>query len=367
MSTFILNESEQVAVGRKHAVMDRFRNSLGRFRPTHRELIESIRGSSQPTQYKYAVRMLRADDDALKKPEPPVQDRVEVRKNRKIRFDQLFSSPNRNRFVKKGEGIGVELEFYCPAGNHSLLRELAGNRNSESSIGGLRLKYDSSVSADIDISDFREAVLFLKYGQYSRLYKTCHKLRELGAEVNASCGLHVHIDCRDCRSTPAAMTRAARLRAALPWLKRMVPQSRNNGRYSSATRGRYQPINSEAWGVHNTIEVRLHSGTLNPDKVKNWIELVRFIALRNGRGSRPTYIETLDNLLSSDAPDYLKHWVVSRTNTFNPVLGNEAEDSESVPLPTPEAAQIAAASLPPLGRVSSEGQRDESSVTFVTR
>lgn len=324
----ILDERRQIAVAKKHAVFDKCKPNNRK--PSHSDITESILNIGQSTDYQRAMRELRSE--VLRKPEAPAHDRVEIVKNRKRKFDQMFAATRRQTggIVKKGEGIGVELEFYCPIDNERELLKLAGNHQGGDGIAGMRLKYDSSVEASIDICQMREAVLFLRYGSYSRLYKACHALRSAGADVNPSCGLHVHIDCRDCMSSTMMGTRAKRLRAALPWLKRMVPPSRNTGNFSSSTSGRYAPINTESYGVHSTIEVRLHSGTLNPDKVRNWIELVRFLALRVGRGSRPTHLETLEDFLAApEAPEALKQWVLARTNTFNPVEGTDEEDSES--------------------------------------
>ncbi|MBO77642.1 MAG: hypothetical protein CME17_09425 [Gemmatimonadetes bacterium] len=327
----ILTEQQQVAVNREHSTFDAFRGHLETMTgpPTHSEVVASVLNTRHNQRLVTAKKTLRRG--VLSQPEKEKEySREERIKLRRIKIDDYFSHPSRCALVKKGQGVGVELEFFVPLENNDELQGVAGDNNG---VAGVRLAYDASVTATgKDICREREARLFMKYGSWARLYAVCEKLREVGAEVNASCGLHVHLDCRDCASATAMTTRATRLRKALPWLRNMVPRARSaSGSYSGRSEGRYQPINTESYHRHQTVEVRLHSGTLNGDKIRNWVEVVRFIALRSGRGNnRPTYLETLESYLSTpEVPDYLKQWVVMRTNTFQPVAGTEVEEGES--------------------------------------
>ena len=329
----ILDEREQETVARRHALFDRSRHAIEP--PSHAELLAQSTGEMQPSRYQNAIRRLRQCE--YKKPEPAKEiDAKEVIKLRRERLDQLFARPNSSTPVKLGDGCGVEMEFFAQDSWHSTLLKCAGNNKDENGdptgVPGLRLAYDSSVSSSAydEICHEREARLFFGYQRWSRLYQACERLRDAGAEVNRSCGLHVHIDCRDISAT-AANTRAKRLREALPWLRRMVPSSRLSNNYCNGSRGRYMPINTESYHKHSTVEVRLHSGTLDADKIRNWIEVVRFIALRHGQGrNRPTYLTTLDEFLAAPEPeDNIKQWVVARTNAFTPVTGTDGEESEN--------------------------------------
>jgi len=265
------------------------------------------------------------------KPLPLEDNRIEIIKRRKEKFDDYWSSPHSCTLVKKGHGVGVEIEFVVEEDNRDELIKINGNKPE--GVAGIRLIYDATPQFQHDDRQpcrEREARCFFHYGKWARLYNVCQRLREVGAEVNPTCGLHVHLDCRDCTSTSAMTTRATRLRKALPWLWNMVPRSRKTSNYCGESSGRFQAVNTEAFSRHTTVEVRMHSGTLNADKIRNWIDLVRFIALRSGQGKRPTHITTLEQFLScKEAPEHLKQWVVMRTNTFNPVDGTEPEDSEN--------------------------------------
>lgn len=106
-------------------------------------------------------------------------------------------------------------------------------------------------------------------------------LARLGARVNKSCGLHVHIDCR----TRDWTTVHARLYRAQTWLRAVVTDSRRAGgslegrtRYCKAntsphpnTSDRYHAINACSYQRHRTIEVRLHHGTVDAFKINNWV------------------------------------------------------------------------------------------------
>lgn len=132
-------------------------------------------------------------------------------------------------------------------------------------------------------------------------------LERLGAKVNTSCGLHVHIDGRDL--TVNSMSRICKM-----WLKyetcfdSIVPASRRNNRFALGIRSkfatleaafaklatatsiqgltrimnsdgysgssRYHKLNLESMVRHGTVEFRQHSGTVNGLKMVNWVKLV---------------------------------------------------------------------------------------------
>lgn len=115
-------------------------------------------------------------------------------------------------------------------------------------------------------------------------------LRDAGARVDRSCGLHVHYDMADMH-----------LRG-IKWFVRswfnnqdklsyFVSASRRQGAYCrqldqyeveaiermrDARRpagGRYRAVNVQAFPRHGTIEVRSHQGTLDARKFENWLKL----------------------------------------------------------------------------------------------
>lgn len=117
---------------------------------------------------------------------------------------------------------------------------------------------------------------------YQTIDKVCEILKQCGAEVNETCGLHVHLDMRS-RNWEKCYKR---LHKALRWMYAIVHTSRKEGGegYSYCQEppeepnmhDRYMAINATSVSAHKTLEVRLHQGTVNPTKIKNWI---RFLLL----------------------------------------------------------------------------------------
>ncbi len=127
-------------------------------------------------------------------------------------------------------------------------------------------------------------------------------LRDAGARVDRSCGLHVHIDTKGLTGEGVARLAEA-LWAAQPMLRAFVTASRASqyycsptargtvdrfaeavrGGYYSPNRGesseRYAAVNVLAYGRHGTIECRLHGGSLNAAKVTAWIKML--LAIRS--------------------------------------------------------------------------------------
>lgn len=127
-----------------------------------------------------------------------------------------------------------------------------------------------------------------------------------GADVNRTCGTHVHFDVADIGAQGVA--RFARSYAdnqdLIDWL--VAPSRRNNQQYCTrlsndevvaiencvargsgpqhAAYSRYRTVNVAAFGRHGTVEVRQHQGTLSFDKMVAWVRL--------GQGMLDTVAET---------------------------------------------------------------------------
>lgn len=113
----------------------------------------------------------------------------------------------------------------------------------------------------------------------------CDTLVANGAKINKSCGLHVHHDARDYR--------AAQFVNLFNFYKRaehiidsMLPMSRraDNNRYCHTLQnfnyipaGRYYKVNFQAFHVHGTVEFRHHSGSVEAEKIINWVLLTQRI------------------------------------------------------------------------------------------
>ena len=240
-----------------------------------------------------------------------------------------YKEANISGFV--GNCFTVELEFLA-----ELDSALVGNESAklfkEMTNPDVHFKGDSSVhssNASHTRAAYQEVTVSVKWGNYKRLYELCKKMNDAGAEVNTTCGLHVHLDSRHLNKYKER-ARRTKLIKALSWLFELVPPSRrnnvfcvNNNRERASERRRYLAINPLSYRVHGTTEIRLGAGSLDPDKILNWATLLKFLA--DSKKSYPTFSAFLD----SKAPQHIKVWAVLRRSKFMPEAGNSDEGSEA--------------------------------------
>jgi len=127
------------------------------------------------------------------------------------------------------------------------------------------------------------------------LRRVVRVLKAAGASVNNSCGFHVHVDARDLEGIEIinAVSRYARHESVIDgfmaprrrgdrsqWCHTMTPVAQRllaDGAYSTAqglqylVSSRYFKLNVHAFVRHGTLEFRQHAGTMNINKMVNWI------------------------------------------------------------------------------------------------
>jgi hypothetical protein len=154
-----------------------------------------------------------------------------------------------------------------------------------------------------------------------RLHRLCKILSAAGLSVNRSTGLHVHLDARNI-PTEAEAVRVARLMDAWIFaLRELVPTSRRENSYCKfgvSTRDRYRAVNVMAWSNQRTIEIRLHSGTIDYTKTLAWIRLLETIrAVARKPKAATSCLATLDQL---PLTDYERAYWRGRHQQLNPSL-----------------------------------------------
>ncbi len=130
----------------------------------------------------------------------------------------------------------------------------------------------------------------------SELKKVCDTLLEVGAKIKKCCGLHVHMGTDDFNSDIKVWKNLYRNYARLEsTIDSFMPPSRRNNRYCQSMkvpnwtvkvnaavsleslerlvtdRSRFFKLNSQSYWRHHTVEFRQHSGSVEFEKVKNWI------------------------------------------------------------------------------------------------
>lgn len=219
--------------------------------------------------------------------------------------------------LTKEHHLGIEIEFFCDLDRDELAQELVSINKY------LNLKSDGSINAESGKHPHELVICVPQSMREEIVTKVCEVLKRANAKINKSCGLHVHLDMRN-RDRELAF---ANLVAAQNILYDMQPASRKeNARFckrdnerslKEAIRSsdRYRGINPLAWEKHKTIEVRMHSGTVNGEKINNWISLLEHIA------NTSKYIDTVPRKLSTfkdyySLPEKLVEYVGHRISKF---------------------------------------------------
>lgn len=158
------------------------------------------------------------------------------------------------------------------------------------------VKYDGSIEPK-DGFFAAEITVLTKTNDMSNLKQVCTLLNEIGAEVNKSCGMHVHLDSRHLDEKEVVKI-GRKFRKCLPFLLSMVPKSRRSNhfckpRVSTLNGSRYTAVNLSAFKKYNTIEIRLHSSTTDFNKIQHWVILLNCIAKSD---KLPMKVETLETL-----------------------------------------------------------------------
>lgn len=165
--------------------------------------------------------------------------------------------------------------------DNSALRKELKNKFQKAGLQDIEVKDDGSINAE-DGYYAAEITFTFSVNNFEKIAKVCKILNDNGAKVNKSCGMHVHIDMRKL-SSQTVQDQGHNLVTALPILQRLVPKSRVKNSYCQDNKGkfnqkdRYYAINSKSLSEHNTIEVRLHSATTNPEKITQWVKLLNNI------------------------------------------------------------------------------------------
>ena len=192
--------------------------------------------------------------------------------------------------------FGIEIEAYGVSRSKVLTAiRTKGIRIEDESYnhitrGWWKIVSDSSISGE---SGF-EIVSPILEGQagLEELKKVCEALTEVRAKINKSCGMHVHFDASQMgiREVKNLMLNYATYEKHIDSI---LPNSRrgNTNNYcqslqndktkieiatsvrelASAIGTRYRKINLQSFVRHGSIEFRQHSGTIEFEKIKNWV------------------------------------------------------------------------------------------------
>ncbi len=172
---------------------------------------------------------------------------------------------------QKQHHVGIEIECYSKLVDDevfALLLRYELDKNVNITDDGSIDPPDGYCSYELRILGKEKELpkLFTKLGKF---------LKAGGFKVNKSCGLHVHLDMRN-RQLDDCYDKLLKFQAVMFG---MVSPSRQDSDYCKWTYhgneyDRFVAINKTAYSKHKTIEIRLHQGTTNVIKIKNWVNLL---------------------------------------------------------------------------------------------
>lgn len=348
------------------------------------DYLDSFQGKKIKSQYRSWIKSYRLKAPNTNALNVPLAVPNRILEMLRAKFDP--KKPKAPTMSSLGEWIGIEIECFIPYESLGLSDyeydsseeydedEDSDRRDShddvtyanadkrlskliqERKIKNVQTKTDGSINVgDTDEQCFTVEFCILSTRQdRSNLKAVCDLLSELDARVNRSCGLHVHLDVRDLlkvvntregrpnsvpqyeyREPRKAMTRAYRLKHALPLLTQMVPPSRRNNTFCrleiSKNGDRYCAINTTAIEKFGTIEVRLHSGTTSFKKISNWIDFLYLLSRSQKLTRNEVFtVKRLTELIK--VPRELLTYVKERVNKFSkyPVPAGRPADIEYI-------------------------------------
>lgn len=241
--------------------------------------------------------------------------------------------------------FGVEME--CCHLPRTAFKETARRNGIEAEFMGYTHRHttyykmvtDSSLVRSSSTDEPTECVSPILKGAegFESLAKCCKTFAEVGAKVNKSCGLHVHIgtdgltDAHICNivvnychiehiiDTFMAKSRRGNCRWAGTLLDHEIGL-RNASDKTSLRRAldcnRYHKVNCEALSAHGTIEFRQHQGSLDYTKISNWVKFLGHLVewSKDNRYDALCPVESIDDL--EFLPDDLKAFFKGRAEAL---------------------------------------------------
>lgn len=249
--------------------------------------------------------LARRDYQRLDRPTMPFLERMDARSLTPADF-------------KYDKALGIEIETVTPLSHENAqkrvpryvrcaqdgsIRDNAGNKPNGNGVWGIEYR-----------------ILIKRSELETRVLKAVEAISNMGASVNKSCGLHVHFDMRDKTKVEAAAIHK-RMSDWASALKELVPLSRRDNQYckfEGADSDHHKAVSFGSYDKHRTIEVRVHSATLNNIKIIQWVRL--FEAIIETKVSPMPKTSTLDALKMLNLTEADRTYWLKRHQQLNPDL-----------------------------------------------
>ncbi len=220
--------------------------------------------------------------------------------------------------------VGVELEGILGLSRNNFAKIL--NKKYPELINNVNIKDDGSIK---NFNNNEYPVEFCLIDHETKIGESLKKLLSLAIEhkfrVNETCGLHVHLDMRT-RDHKKAF---ANLYSFQNFLYKLTSHKRKSNKFCKPIRVkntdnylasrsyafggdvRYKGINMNAFRDHKTIEIRIHAGCSDIERIESWINLlVKIVDAKDIPKKVSTSARKLKQLLNLDEKElnYIKKY-----------------------------------------------------------
>jgi len=175
-----------------------------------------------------------------------------------------------------------------------------------------RLRAFTSLEHDGSLTNGGEAKLCSTWPQIlTRATNLVVGLKDRGARITQTCGLHVHLDTRNLPYGRVQSLFTFAKSTQIDWYN-LIPPSRRRNAY-------VLPLNSYNQNDHytwlnergSTVECRLHPGTLNPHKLSGWLHVMHAL-MTSARDPQYTFPETFDSWTSDRCSSLAQQYISAR-------------------------------------------------------
>lgn len=204
----------------------------------------------------------------------------------------------------KQNHVGIELEFIAPKDSYINIMLNVVEKGLDKNVV---LGYDGSID-DFDYEE-RNGYEIKIIDTEKNIIKTVKRVLNIlsweDAYVNETCGFHVHLDGRN-RNRIEMYDKLYNMKYIL---YKMANPSREDNSYCSMPEEPNHDIGHHCEGIEitskNTIEVRLHHGTLDFTEISNWIKLLLRIVKTSSKKNDVVWVK--NNVPTFLGPRLVKH------------------------------------------------------------
>lgn len=208
--------------------------------------------------------------------------------------------------------LGIEIECLMRKNKDEFEKLLIKNRLQQY----VQVVEDGSITNCMDGYNDWELRILVPEHELEPVLTRLHKLlksREVDAYVNRSCGLHVHLDMRN-RSVQESYKRLFNVQSLL---LDSQPVSRSLSRYCkpntditfighTSSKERYRVINPVAFRKQQTLEVRVHEGTVNCLDIIKWCKFLTAVVECESITAPVTSTQQLQSFIEPTALQYIE-------------------------------------------------------------